>query len=54
MTATSGPAAGTTSTDVGVSEPGTGSATQSLQLTNSGWAGPANRSPGSLNSGQSF
>jgi uncharacterized protein len=62
ITAAAGtPAAGVTSTDVGVSEPGTGAATNSLQLIGAGgaapdftWQGEAPSSFGSLNTGQSI
>lgn len=50
FTATNGPASGTTSTDIGVSE-GSGSELESLQLTDSGWTGPLTSSFGSLNTG---
>lgn len=62
ITAAAGtPAAGLTSTDIGVSEPGTGAATNSLQLIGAGgvaadftWQGEAPSSFGSLNTGQSI
>jgi predicted extracellular nuclease len=61
ITATNGPANGQTSTDIGVAEPGTTSASQSLQLTGTGstygdfsWTGPTAASPGTPNDGQSF
>lgn len=62
MTAAEGtPAAGVTSTDIGVSEDGGGAAGQSLQLTGSGaigddftWQSDATSSFGSLNQGQTF
>ena len=61
FTAANGPAAGLTSTDIGVSEPATTAIGQSLQLTGTGttagaftWSGPAAESPGSVNTGQSF
>ncbi|WP_369056006.1 ExeM/NucH family extracellular endonuclease [Kineococcus terrestris] len=56
FTATNGPAAGTTSTDIGVSEAGTEPAGQSLQRTHDAaadalvWSGPAPASRGSVNS----
>jgi predicted extracellular nuclease len=59
LTAANGPAAGSTSTDIGVREAGTEPAGQSLQLngdgtTNSGrtWAGPAPATPGAANAAQ--
>ena len=61
FTANGGPADGMTSTDVGVSEPGSTPIGQSLQLTGTGsdaddfvWTGPLAQSAGSLNAGQSF
>lgn len=54
MTATTGPAAGTTSTDVGVSETGSTPVGQSLQRTGDGptdWTGPATATPGADNGG---
>ena len=61
FTAASGPAAGMTSTNIGVSENGGTAVGQSLQLTGSGrqgsdfsWSGPAAQTPGSLNSGQTI
>ena len=62
LTATNGPAAGLTSTDIGVSENGTDPAGLSLQLTGNGttygdfvWAAaPATATAGTANSGQSF
>jgi len=55
------PAAGVTSTDIGVSEDGSGAADQSLQLTGSGaagadftWQPDATSSFGSLNTGQTI
>jgi len=57
--ATNGPAAGETSTDIGVSEPG--AVDESLQLTGSGseypdftWAGPIGHTRGLVNTGQTF
>lgn len=57
----SGPAAGMTSTDIGVSEPGTTPIGQSLRLTGAGtsysdftWAAPAANSAGLVNDGQTF
>lgn len=62
LTATNGPAAGLTSTDIGVSEGGTDPAGLSLQLTGTGntagdfaWAtAPAAATAGGANNGQSF
>lgn len=61
FTALSGTAIGTTSIDIGVTEPGTTPIGQSLQLTGIGsiysdfsWTGPASESPGNINVGQSF
>jgi predicted extracellular nuclease len=61
LTATDGPAVGTTSTDIGVSEASSTSVGFSLQLSGTGtqyadftWMEPAAESPGSLNAGQSF
>ena len=61
MTATNGPAAGLTSIDIGVSEPGSDPAGLSLQLIGNGflnsdfsWTGPVAESMGTLNSGQTF
>jgi len=61
FTAVGGVAAGMTSTDIGVSEPGTTAAGSSLQLTGTGttygdftWASEAAASPGSPNAGQTF
>jgi uncharacterized protein len=61
FSASSGPAAGLASTDVGVSEPGTAPVGQSLQLTGQGsvyqdfaWAGSAPSSYGAPNQQQSF
>lgn len=61
ITATSGPAAGMTSTDIGVLQDGTDPAGLSLQLTGSGteaqdftWTGPSDGTPGAQNAGQSF
>lgn len=60
FTATGGPAAGLTSTDIGVSEIGEPDG-QSLQLTGTGtgygdftWTGPVAATPGALNAGQSL
>lgn len=54
-----GPAAGMTSTDVGVSENGNGPWNYSIQMRGTGavgtaftWAGPTNNSPGSINASQ--
>ena len=46
FTATNGPAAGQTSTDVGVDEPGTTPIGQSLQLVDGVWTGPIAETPG--------
>ena len=61
LTATSGPANGMTSTDIGVSETSTTGTTESLQLTGTGasyedftWQSPSASSNGSLNVGQSI
>lgn len=61
FTAIEGPAIGLTSVDLGVSEAGTESAGNSLQLTGIGgdyidftWSGPVAESPSSLNAGQTF
>jgi len=58
LTATKGPAAGRTSTDIGVAEAGT-EVGQSLQLTGTGsaagaftWTGPVAETPGEPNAGQ--
>jgi hypothetical protein len=47
--AAGGPAAGRTSTDIGVSEPGTTPIGQSLQRIEDAWTGPAQNTFGSLN-----
>lgn len=59
FTATNGPAAGETSSDIGVAEPG--NAGESLQLTGNGiifgnftWADPAGATPGMANNAQTF
>lgn len=59
--AASGPAAGQTSTNIGVSESGSEPVGQSLQLTGRGttyadftWAPPATATPGQPNTGQTF
>ena len=61
MQALDGPAVGMISTDIGVSEPASTPAGQSLQLIGTGtiytdfsWSGPSTSSAGSLNSGQIF
>ena len=61
ITATGGPANGTTSTDILATEPSTTAVGDSLQLTESGpttagtpWAGPLPNSFGALNAGQDF
>jgi predicted extracellular nuclease len=61
FTAVGGPAAGMQSTDIGVLEPDTTGADQSLQLTGTGdsdddftWTGPRTESFGALNAGQTF
>jgi uncharacterized protein len=60
-TAANGPAAGMTSTDIGVSEPGTTTVGFSLQLQGTGtaytdfaWAGPTANTFGACNTGQVF
>ncbi|MEZ4777981.1 MAG: HYR domain-containing protein [Flavobacteriaceae bacterium] len=59
--AVDGIAAGLTSTDIGVSEPGNTPIGESLQLSGSGtyypdftWIGPTASSPGDINSGQTY
>ena len=59
--ATNGPANGMTSTDIGVSEGGSGPVGESLQLQGTGssyedftWAGSSAGSPGMINDAQSF
>jgi len=47
--ATDGPANGSTSTDIGVSEPSSTPIGESLQLNEGSWTGPAPESPGDLN-----
>jgi len=61
FTAVDGPAAGLTSTDIGVSEPSSTPVGFSLQLTGTGstpddftWSAPADDTPGAVNNGQSF
>jgi hypothetical protein len=61
FTAVGGPADGLTSTDIGVSEPGTTPAGQSLQLTGTGtqyrdftWHAEQAETSGAVNTGQSF
>ena len=61
FTAVDGPAAGMASTDIGVSEPGTTTPGDSLQLTGTGsmyedftWTGPIPNTEGAVNTGQSF
>ncbi|MEO0899904.1 MAG: lamin tail domain-containing protein [Bacteroidota bacterium] len=63
FTATDGVANGQTSTDIGVSEPGSTPVGESLQLTGTGvtcvgsdftWTGPTTASMGDLNAGQDF
>jgi predicted extracellular nuclease len=61
FTAVDGPAAGRTSTNIGVTEPATTPIGSSLQLRGTGqfyedftWAGPAGETFGSCNSGQTF
>ncbi|HZD56215.1 MAG TPA: hypothetical protein VE136_05810, partial [Anaerolineales bacterium] len=61
FTAVDGPAAGMTSTDIGVSEPFDTPVGDSLQLTGSGtvyedftWAGPEPNTFGAINTGQAF
>jgi predicted extracellular nuclease len=50
LTATNGPAAGDTSTDIGVAEPSSTPIGDSLQLIDGVWTGPAANSAGILNS----
>src|SRR5699024_11684850 len=50
LTATDGPAAGLTSTDIGVAEGGSDPVGQSLQRIDGTWTGPAESSFGELNS----
>jgi len=61
FTATTGPAIGMTSVDIGVSETSSTPIGESLQLSGSGtdysaftWQAPATATPGALNNGQSF
>ncbi len=61
FTAQDGPAAGMTSTDIGVSEPSSTPVGESLQLTGAGtvyedftWSGPTANTFNAVNSGQSF
>jgi endonuclease/exonuclease/phosphatase family metal-dependent hydrolase len=61
FTAADGPANGSTSTDIGVSEPGSTPAGQSLQLGGTGssypdfsWQAPASETPGAVNNGQTL
>jgi predicted extracellular nuclease len=61
FTATDGPASGSTSTDIGVSEGGGTAVGQSLQLGGSGssygdftWSAPAAETPGAVNNGQTL
>ncbi|SOC00002.1 ExeM/NucH family extracellular endonuclease [Rhodobacter maris] len=61
MTAADGPAAGLTSTDIGVAETGSTPTGETLQLSGTGtvyedfgWTGPVAGSAGALNAGQSF
>ena len=61
FTATTGPAAGMTATDIGVSMPGDVPIGYSLKLIGTGnsyadfdWDGPDSQSPGVINSGQAF
>jgi len=61
ITATNGPAMGMTSTNIGVSEPGSTPIGQSLQQTGTGsfassftWGGPLAETPGLLNVGQTL
>ena len=61
FTANNGTAAGMTSYDIGVTEPGTTPVGQSLQLTGTGnqyndftWSLPSAESPGNINSGQTI
>ncbi|MDN3723506.1 hypothetical protein QRD02_03855 [Aequorivita sp. SDUM287046] len=61
FTASNGTAIGLTSTDIGVSEPGSTPIGESLQLTGTGhqytdflWSGPSVNTAGAINSGQTF
>ncbi|MFP5334908.1 MAG: ExeM/NucH family extracellular endonuclease [Actinomycetes bacterium] len=61
FTAAAGPASGQTSTDVGVSQPGTTPAGSSIALTGDGtvagdfaWAATTSATPGAVNGGQTF
>lgn len=61
MTATNGPAAGLTSTDIGVTQGGSDAAGFTLQLTGLGssyedftWSAPSAGTPGGVNAGQDF
>ncbi|MDJ0674951.1 MAG: hypothetical protein QNJ36_06160 [Calothrix sp. MO_167.B42] len=61
FTAVDGPAAGSTSTDIGVSESSSTPVGSSLQLTGTGsvyedfsWSAPTDDTPGTVNTGQSF
>ncbi len=61
FTATSGPAAGMTSTDIGISEPENAPRRTSLQLAGTGstyadfyWEGPLGKTDGSVNENQTF
>jgi len=61
FTATDGPAAGMTSTDIGISEPSTAPRRTSLQLAGTGstypdfyWEGPLGKTDGSVNENQVF
>ena len=52
FTATNGPAEGLTSTDIGVSEPGSTPVGQSLQRIDGVWTGPATSSFGAINTAE--
>lgn len=52
ITAVDGPAIGLTSTDIGVSEPGTTPVGQSLQFNGTSWVGPLANTQGSATIGQ--
>lgn len=51
FTATTGPASGMNSTDIGVAENGSTQLGESLQLTDIGWSGPTTASCGTINVG---
>ena len=54
LTAVDGPAAGMTSTDIGVQQSGTGAAGNSIQLTDAGWVTDIANTFGNENTGQDF